>query len=223
MAQIFAGLFTEGTTDVRFLEAVVAKTIERVAFNCTSEFDIELFPIQIEKTGLDYISQVLAASKKGIDEFGMIMLCVQADADSETLEDTYQNKVIPALKKLEEQDETVYCKTMVAIVPIQETESWMLADKELLKKMIGTNKTDAELGINRQPESIANPKELIEFVIRTARQEITKRRRRDLTISELYFPMGQAIELDKLDSLPSYQDFMKNVKEAFRKLNYFHD
>ena len=46
-----------------------------------------------------------------------------------------------------------HLKTSVIIVPIQMTESWMLAEKELLKKEIGTDKTDIELGIHRDPES----------------------------------------------------------------------
>jgi len=40
-----------------------------------------------------------------------------------------------------------------------------------------------------------------------------------LTISELYLPIGQALDLEKLEVLSSYQDFKNNIKEAFRKLH----
>ena len=46
-----------------------------------------------------------------------------------------------------------------------------------------------------------NPKESIEVAIRIAREGYTKRRRKDLTISELYLPIGQALDLEKLDEL----------------------
>ena len=50
MAQIFAGLFTEGKADIRFLHNIVQKTLEAVAFNdCSGQFDIDLSPIEINK------------------------------------------------------------------------------------------------------------------------------------------------------------------------------
>jgi len=222
MAQIFAGLFTEGNTDIRFLQSIVQKTLEAVAFDCSGQFDIELNPIKINKTGLCFIEQVLEASKKGQEDFGMMILCVQADADRKKLNETYQHKINPCQVELGKKNENEYCKILVAVVPIQETEAWMLADKELLKKEINTNETDIKLGIHRAPESIANPKEIIENAIRVTRKNLTKKRRRNLTISDLYLPIGQSMDLKKLESLPSYQDFKENVKKAFRKLNLLH-
>ena len=64
-AQIFAGLFTEGNTDIRFLQSIVQKTLEAITFECSGQFDIELTPIKINKTGLGFIEQVLEASKTG--------------------------------------------------------------------------------------------------------------------------------------------------------------
>jgi hypothetical protein len=219
MAQIFAGLFTEGKTDIRFLQAIVQKTLEAIAFDeCSGQFDIELSPIGINKTGLGFIEQVLEASKKGREDFCMMLLCVQADADRKKLNDTYQYKINPCKVELEKQNENEYCKTLVALVPIQETEAWMLADKDLLKEEIGTNKTDNELKINRYPETIANPKEVIEKAIQIARKNLTRKRRKDLTIADLYSAIGQKIDLEKLESLPSYQDFKENVKTAFINL-----
>ena len=178
-----------------------------------------LTPIKINKRGLGFIEQVLEASKTGLEEFGMMILCVQTDADKKTLNNTYQHKINPCQIELEKQNENEYCKILVAIVPIQETEAWMLADKQLLKEEIGTNKTDSELKISRNPESIANPKEVIETAIKIARQNVTRKRRKNLNIADLYSAIGQKIDLDKLESLSSYQDFKKNVREVFKKLN----
>ncbi|RKZ79549.1 MAG: hypothetical protein DRR19_24800 [Candidatus Parabeggiatoa sp. nov. 1] len=99
----------------------------------------------------------------------------------------------------------------------------MLADKELLKEEIGTNKTDSELKISRSPETIANPKEVIEKAIKIARTNLTRKRRKDLTIADLYSAIGQKIDLEKLESFSSYQYFKGNVREVFRKLNLRHD
>ena len=98
----------------------------------------------------------------------------------------------------------------------------MLADKALLKQEIGTNKSDIELGINRHPETVSDPKEVISNAIRIAREELTQKRRRQLTITELYLPLGQSVDLSKLENLTSYQDFKKNIREAFVQLNLLH-
>lgn len=222
MAQLFAGLFAEGKTDIDFLQNIVQKTLQDIAFECSGQFDIEVLPIKIDKTNLDFVSQTLIASKKGIEEFGMQIICVHTDADNSTSENIYQNKINPVIIELEKQNDEDYCKILVAIVPIQETESWMLADKELLKQEIGTNRSDHELGINRFPEIIANPKEVISNAIRIARENITQRRRHHLTIADLYLPLGQSMDLDKLKDLSSYQDFKNNIREAFKKLNLLH-
>ena len=98
-------------------------------------------------------------------------------------------------------------------------ESWMLEDKDLLKNEIGTTKTDNELGINRSPESITDPKAVIEEAIRIARQEITRRRRKELRISDLYLPVGQKVSIDKLKELPSYRRFQEDIRQAYRELH----
>ena len=40
MAQIFAGLFAEGSTDISFLQNVVQKTLEAIAFECSGQANI---------------------------------------------------------------------------------------------------------------------------------------------------------------------------------------
>lgn len=218
--QIFVGLMTEGNTDNRFLESVVKRTFEEIGFECSGEIEIYVSNISIEKTGLGFVEQVLTSSKIGVERFGMMILCVHSDADSINDLNTFQNKILPAKKKIDQKDENEYCKIITPIVPVQMIESWMLADKELLKKEIFTNKSDNELNLTRQPEDIADPKGLIEEAIRIVRFDLAKRRRKELTINELYLPIGQKIAIEKLDTLPSFIKFKEAIREAYRTLHY---
>lgn len=218
MRQIFIGLTTEGTTDVEFLKPIIEKTLEKIAFECQGQIDIIVEEIKVSKKELSFVEHTLLSSKNGLDTFAMTALCIQADADGKTLNETYTNKIIPVINALNAENETEYCKILIPIVPIQETEAWLLADKDLLKKQIGTDKSDNDLGINREIESIANPKEVIQEAIRIARQDLTKKRRNDLNITDLYI-IGSEIEIDKLEKLSSFQDFKENVRNAFRQLN----
>ena len=218
--QIIIGFTTEGPTDVRFLESIIQRSFEAVAFECDGQ--VEILPVQrIEKQGGGFVNAVKSYAQQA-ERRGIMVLCVHTDADDTTDTDTFNYKINPAFAAVDNAQMEHLCKNLVAIVPVQMTEAWMLSDKELLKAEIGTRKSNEDLGINRPPEVYANPKQAIESAIRIVRQDLTKRRRRDLTIAELYSPIGQKITLNTLEGLPSYQKFKGAVRDAFRKLNYLH-
>lgn len=221
---ILTGLFTEGTTDVRFLESVVKKTLDDLAFECTGDIETELKVIDIDKTGLSFNEQVFLASKMAKEEYDVLMLFVHTDADCNDDSIVFNSKILPAKTFLEEQDDKLVCKKVVAIVPVQMTEAWMLADKNLLKDEIGIDGTDIDLGIHRRPEEISNPKAVIESIIRLSKERQVKRKRRSgLNISDLYQIIGQKIELSELESLPSYNKFKSSLREVLKELNFLHD
>ncbi len=216
--QLIVGFCAEGSTDERFLTSVIQRTFEEVAFECTGQIDI--LPVQfLEKETGPFNELVQKYATKAIKS-GIMVLCIHTDADAPTDDHCFNNKINPAFEHITNLEEDNICKNLVAVVPIHMTESWMLAEKELLKKEIGTNKSDNELGINRDPESITNPKHVIETAISIMEQDLTKKRRRQLKIGQLYLPIGQKIQLQNLESLISYNKFKSSVEDAFRELNY---
>ncbi len=218
--QVIIGFTTEGITDVRFLESIIQRSFEDVAFEC--EGQIEILPVQyIEKQRGDFVEAVKIYAQRA-EKRGIMVLCVHTDADDATDTNIFNYKIKPAFTAVDNAPGEHFCKNLVAIVPVQMTEAWLLSDKELLKAEIGTRKSNEDLGINKSPEIYADPKQTIETAIRIARQDLTKRRRRNLTIAELYSPIGQKISLNTLEKLPSYQKFKEAVRDAFRKLNYLH-
>lgn len=218
--QIFVGLFSEGSTDNRFLESIVTRTFDEIGFDCNGEVETEVKSISINKAGKSFSEQVVEASKKGIEDYGIMILCVHTDADNSDDTQMFKSKITPAQTELNSKDENDYCKILTPIVPIQMIEAWMLADKELMKEEIGTDKSDNELGINRHPETISDPKYTIEEAIRIARSDLTKRRRKDLSIAELYLPIGQKISQEQLCTLNSFKKFKEAIRNAYRQLNY---
>lgn len=220
---IFAGLFTEGTTDVRFLESIVRKSLEDVAFECQGQIETEVKVIEINKSNLAFVEQVLAASKKGIDDYGIMFLCVHTDSDDDTDKQVMESKIIPAIKSLNEKNESEYCKILVSVIPVHMTEAWMLADKELLKSEIGTELSNFDLGIHAMPESVTKPKEAIMNAIRIVQSDLTRRKRnRGMDISELYQIIGQKLELSQLENVESYRKFKESLKSAFKELGFLH-
>ncbi len=217
--QVFIGFTTEGTTDVRFLRKIIERSFEEIAYECQGDVEPVVWPLEVKKTDLSFSEYALKAAQQGVEEIGMMILCIHSDADDATNQNVLDNKIAPARELIKAQSDDTTCKILVPAIPVQMMESWMLADKDLLKNEIGTTKTDNELGINRSPESITDPKAVIEEAIRIARQEITRRRRKELRISDLYLPVGQKVSIDKLKGLPSYRRFQEDIRQAYRELH----
>lgn len=217
---VIIGFTTEGTTDVRFLGSIISRTFEEVAFECNSSLEIHSVQhIPTEKT--NFVNEVLEAARKAT-EIGVMVLCVHADADNRTDTNVINNKILPSFQTVQKSHEKL-CKNLVAIVPVQMTEAWMLADPELLKESIGTNKSIEDLKLQRRPQDIADPKQVIKDAIAIAFEDQTRRKRkRNVEIGELYLPIGQTIDFNKLSELSSYQNFRNAVRSAYVSLGYLH-
>ncbi|MEB0262343.1 MULTISPECIES: DUF4276 family protein [unclassified Mucilaginibacter] len=222
MSQISIAFSTEGNTDVRLLEGILQRTFISVGGECTSQIEVIDPIISVNKEhGNDFVTQMESCAKKAFAN-GAMVFCVHVDADSANDQLVITNKIKPLSDFFAAHPDSDICKILVSIIPVHMSESWMLADKELLKEEIGTDKTDLELGLNRPPESYADPKSAIEAAIRIARQNMVRRRRHELKISDLYRSIGQKIELHKLEQLPSFLKFKESVRDSYKSLNYLH-
>ena len=99
----------------------------------------------------------------------------------------------------------------------------MLAGTQLLKDFIDASKmSDHDLGIERNPESYADSKAVIEEAIRKASVGKTKRKREIVGIAELYEQIGKNVRLESLRRLPSFCWFEEQVRLAFCRLHYLY-
>lgn len=215
MRQLFIGLIAEGTTDIRFLKNVISKSVQDLSWYCDSQ--IEIFPIQeIKASGSSFVEKMLDASRNAK---GFSALCIHTDADSRAINDVIKNKFSDLFSALRDMPEDQYCKFIIPTIPVQMIESWMLADKELLKQLINAaNSSDAELGLERPPESYADPKAAIETAIRKALSTKPKKRRNQIVIADLYELLGNRLSIDKLRSIPSFRQFEEYVKHVFKSI-----
>ena len=220
--QLFIGLVAEGTTDVRFLKTIIQKSVQELSWQC--ETDVDIFDIrEISPGGDSFVQKMVNASMIAQKEYSISMLCIHTDSDSRTAEDVMQNKFTPFFEALEKLVERDYCKCIVPTIPIQMIESWMLADKPLLKSLIDAESlSDSSLGIDKAPESYADPKNVINEAIRIAMEGKSRRLRDQIQISELYGILGQELSLDSLRTIPSFCEFEKYVTNAFRQMNLLH-
>lgn len=215
---LIVGLVTEGTTDVRFLSELILRTIEDLILREGQQLP-DVYPIQsIPNIMQSFSDNILKASIEA-DAMGVSLLCVHVDADSKKDKDARENKIHPAFSRVFDSELHV-CKNLVSVVPVQMTESWMLADIDLLKNEIMTGESKETLMLNHKPESYSDPKAAIVNAINIAQKDEPKRRRNDkVTIADLYLPLGQKIPLNKMENLPSYCKFKSELRLGLSKLH----
>lgn len=218
MRQLFVGLIAEGNTDVRFLKTVVYKSVLDISWECDNE--VEVFDIRdVDASGNTFVNKMLDGAYKASTVLGISMICIHADSDHKTAETVIKNKFEPLFQELEKVNDTDYCKHIVPTIPIQMIESWMLADKELLKSLINAQDLrDIDLGLERAPESYADPKVAIEKAIRVAMERQPKKKRDQIQISDLYELLGTRLSLEKLRVLPSFCHFEGEVRRVFHDM-----
>ncbi len=216
--QLLIGLTGEGVTDYRFLNSIVQRTFEQLAFECVG--DVEILAVQnIKIPKQPFADHALQAAKLAHQELGLMILCIHTDADEKNDAEAFQYRITPALTKIQETEGEELCKQIVPIVPVVMSEAWMLADKALFKAEIGTDLSFPNLGITKSPEQIREPKRVIEEAIRIAYSG-HKRRRKLPKIAELYLPIGQKADLSQLQKLPSYQKFENAARKILVDMNY---
>ena len=209
---------TEGSTDKRFLGHIIERTYEALLFE--SDQNIEIYPpVHISEKASTFNETIGSIARK-YSFFNVI--CVHCDADSTSPDIIMKRKIIPVFDLVEKSNDA--CRNLVAIVPVQMTEAWMLADIDLLLKEINTSLSCEKLNLPCKPkqvETIANPKIRIEEALRTAQSHVAKRRNR-IKISDLYTPMAQKVSIQHLMELPSFKTFFENAKRSLINLNFLH-
>ena len=217
--QLYVGLVTEGTTDYRFLYSIIERLLLEIANDCHSDLIVE-YIFKVPKEPGSFVDAMNRASRKAYEN-GASILCIHADADDRSNKNVYDYKINPYLSQLQDMSDEEYCKNIIPIIPIQMIESWMMADKELLKRQINASYlSDNDLELHRNPEMYADPKQAIENAILIAQRNSAQRRRNAITIADLYEELGNMIELDSLRLLPSFQDFEEKARVLFRKMGY---
>jgi Domain of unknown function (DUF4276) len=207
----------EGNTDEKFLANIILRTFEDVLIEAKSYIEIH-DPIYINKKGDSLVDKILHVAERAQD---FHVLCFHADADDADDKKAFEERIDPGFNAVLISQQSL-CKNLVPIVPVYMTEAWMLADIEIFKDEIGTDKTIGELGLpNRinQIEKISDPKGVINNAIKIAFEEYPNRRNVP-RVKEIYLPLSQKIRLEHLKSLPSFQKFRDAVKAALIKLNY---
>lgn len=136
------------------------------------------------------------------------ILFIHRDAES-TTQKGFENRIneVKSILKEEEKDKTI------CIVPIKMMESWLLFDKEAMKKAAGNRNYKAEINLPnpKELENVAQPKEMLHQLLKDV-SGLTGRRLDKFNPNQVVHQLADYIEdFSILKELSSYQVFEKDL------------
>lgn len=110
-------------------------------------------------------------------------------------------------------------RSLVAAVPVKETEAWMLCDTSALNTVLGTGFTreQFELPHPHEVESLSNPKAALDRVHLKA---AGVRQARKVGRRPLYRSIGLVVAFDALVRIPAFQRFRDDFEASLRAMTY---
>jgi hypothetical protein len=205
MRYLAAGLIAEGVTDDRFLRPLLSRGLEEV---CAREFDesVEVSDVQVlrERVGPPAVGEILALAEGQCGSFVIIFAHRDRGANHSVRDewiDPLRN--LWALRK----------ERLVMVVPVRETEAWMLADGDALRAVLRVAWPDIQLGVPTQPrkvEEIADPKQVL------GRLEARVSRSFDAYFDRL----GEEVSIDALRQVPAFGQWWEDTCSALDDVGF---
>ncbi|BDU10048.1 hypothetical protein PRtIB026_A47830 [Pseudomonas sp. RtIB026] len=218
MRYLGLALFAEGSTDYYFLRPLLQRLCEDICAHDAA------YPIEVsEVLGLDdpetkdrlpRVERIAQSAAMARGAWNILFVHTDGANDPQRAR---QQLVQPGLDLVHD--------TMggegagVGVVPIRETEAWVIADGNALRCAFGTELTDQQLGLPavRNVEGVADPKAILRGAF-TSTNPPSRRLRQG--VSPYLNTLGEQASLEVLRNLASFQALETELRLALRKLGF---
>ncbi|MDP3294669.1 MAG: hypothetical protein Q8M37_08015 [Nevskia sp.] len=217
MRYLQPALYAEGKDDYAFLSPLLLRLCEDLCARHSQE-PVECGPV----LGLDHpactndaprAERIIAAAREAAPAWNVLFIHTDGGNDPDRQR---EQRVAPALSLLESTFGSG--NRGVAVVPICETEAWLIHDGDTLRTLLGTTLTDIELDLPPNTgavERVADPKRVYQAAF-AAGQASPRRRRRDA--SSLLEALGEQLPLERLRGLSAFKALEAETMDALREL-----
>lgn len=150
-------------------------------------------------------------------EGGYHIVFIHADGDGDWQE-AVKHHIEPASQTLIQNLTGIKLEQIVGVVPVREMEAWAMVEGEALRKVFGTSLDDNQLGTPskaREVEKILDPKKALGLALKQALEVSGV-----VELGQFYTPIGEAVSLDRLRQVPSFQRFEADLRMALTALGY---
>ncbi|WAJ36517.1 DUF4276 family protein [Pseudomonas sp. GOM7] len=218
MRYLGLALFAEGPTDYYFLRPLLQRLCEDIcAHDATYAVEVsEVLGLDnpVTEDRLPREERIAQSAKMARGAWNVLFIHADGASDPQKFR---RQQVQPGLDLVR--------RTMdgevagVGVVPIRETEAWVIADGNALRCAFGTELSDQDLGLPalRGAEGVADPKAALKGAF-TATNPPSRRLRQG--VSPYLNTLGEQVSLEVLRNLPSFQALEEELRLALRELGY---
>ena len=209
-------LYAEGSTDYHFLCPLLLRLCESVCAQADQPVEIGgVLPLDDSHAmrTAPRSERIAQAAQDAAGAWNLLFVHADADGDADR---ALRERVAPGLGRV--RDAARPHAEGVAVVPVQQTEAWVLADGDALRAVFGSTLTDSALGLPAQLaaiERLAEPKLALEAAFLATRP--TGRRAR-AGATPLFNALGEQVALDRLRALPSFRALELGIQAALQRL-----
>jgi hypothetical protein len=209
-------LVAEGPTDERFLGPLLRRAVVEACLDvCRSEVEVgDVAPVRWSGPGRPPLADFVLESAQRCRETAHILF-IHTDGGGDP-DRARRERFSPALERVAAEEGLPH---MVAVIPVRETEAWLLADGDAIRNAFGTTIEDARLGLPGRPtdvERVPDPKALLDHVIDAARGGRSRGARPGA--SPYFDVLGERVRLDSLRQLPAFRRFESDLRAALADL-----
>ncbi|MEW1721841.1 DUF4276 family protein [Streptomyces sp. NPDC093109] len=185
-------LLTEGASDQWFLGPLIDRQIADLAQRPTVGFDYsgivtgECFTVAPRAAVVREVSELL-------QYFDVVMIH----------HDHNERAKVDAIREHFASD----AFRIVGLVPVRETEAWMLADTDALRE--ASPSSDSAWEVPHDVEKIADPKAVLKAALGGRRE-----------VERSFDRLGRTIALEKLLKLPAYRRWLDELRTAMQELRF---
>lgn len=201
----------EGPTDWPFLEPVCRRLLEDLLRRGTGLVSIQepFLPLGSGRRELEGQRQVAV---EHCTEYHIAFLHADGKGDPER---AHRERIAPVADALPVNGDA----RVVGVVPVHETEAWMLCDGDALRKALGSQLEDRRLGLPQsvaQVEALDDPKAVLEAACVEAYAG-RRRRQRHVPPRE---DLGERVALEALRRLAAFRMFESGLRQALVELDF---
>ena len=190
MRPLRSALIAEAASDVAFLLPLLQAQLEHIGWS--GQFEAR----QVRRTTVTTVmsSEYVALEAAELLETSDLLFVHQDDREAAKIERLCA--------------EIVDGGRVVPVVPVRETEAWVLAAAIGAGRIEGLDTTPAEKGC-RWVERLPDPK-----------AELRRRYRGRRSTEDLFTLIAEQADLDRMTEIPAYQSFMHDLTKALKELNF---
>lgn len=219
MRYLGLALYAEGPTDYYFLKPLLRRICEELCAHRSQE-KVEIGDVlglddSVDRRNENREERITAAARHARGAWHILFIHADGAGQSDRVR---EEQIAPAMRRLENEFDAKHGS--VAVIPIRETEAWLLADGNALRQAFGTSLSNNDLGIPATPrdvERIADPKQTLDAACTSATQ---RRRSRQKKTSPYFELIGEHASLRELLRIPAFKTMHDELIGTLQRLQF---